>query len=279
MRYPRDKTARIERDGFIFPIDILSETEAEEYFEDVVEWKELAARIGGDIKSRWNYPKIHLLTEWADALVHHPIFLGVAAEIIGPNLMIWSTNVFHRPPGSGQELAWHQDAPYFGWENSQGRAVRFWIALTSTTRDNGTMRFLPGYHGELLTHAFSSKKPADVMRGEEVQVDLDDSSAVDVVLEPGQASIHLPTMVHSSGQNHTGRHRLCVAIDVISPELKPLGPDSALLVKGEDYWKHFIPEKRVGTPLSQEAVQEFRIASSRRDQLILSEYKRKALSG
>jgi non-heme Fe2+,alpha-ketoglutarate-dependent halogenase len=105
---------------------------------------------------------------------------------------VWSTNIFVR--GEDAELAWHQDAAYFGWEGWEGRAVRVWVALTPTPPETGTMRYARGTHLDgLVRHGYRGTGVAAVLRGEEVLVEVDPVAAVDVVLEPGECSVHLPT--------------------------------------------------------------------------------------
>ncbi|MFE2296516.1 phytanoyl-CoA dioxygenase family protein [Streptomyces sp. NPDC059452] len=266
----------LQRDGFYFPVRVFAADKAAAYRQQVLEWETVSARIGGDVRSRWNYPKVHLLAGWADEFVHEESLIDLAEAVIGPDLMVWSINIFKRAAGSGEDLAWHQDAPYFGWTGMIGKTVRIWVALTQTIPENGTMRFARGMHGELVAHAFRSNSPEDIMRGESVLVEVEEDTAVDVRLSPGEASMHLPTTVHCSTVNESDSDRLCVAVDFISPELFPSGEDSALLVRGQDQFGRFIHEPRLRVPYSPAALGEFRKACQRRDRMIIGEYRKRA---
>lgn len=276
MRSPLADRVALSRDGFTFPVAALSMEKAGEYLAEVEQWDVLSQRLGGDVRARWNYPKVHLLAAWADEFVHEAALLDLAEAVVGPDLLVWSISIFKREARSASELAWHQDAPYFGWKELRGNAVRVWVALTPTSTANGTLRFARGMHGTLLPHALAGLSPADIMKGEEVQVQVDESLAVDVELEPGQASMHLPTAVHCSRPNVTACDRVCVAVDYVSPRLRPAGNDSALLVRGHDRFGHFLLEDRLTEQFTPEALNRFRLACSVRDRSILSEYRSKA---
>ncbi|WP_217209188.1 phytanoyl-CoA dioxygenase family protein [Streptomyces sp. AC550_RSS872] len=266
-----DQLSRFRADGFLCPIDLLERGTAESYAAQVRTYKEVTRRAGGFLWQRWNYPKIHLLTRWADELVHNEAVLDLAESLIGPDLMVWSTNIFERSGYSDARLAWHQDGPYYGWHDFNGRAVRIWIALTQTDEANGTMRYCRGSHAEgLVPHHFTGRTVADLTQGEKADYLVADENTVSVNLEPGQCAIHTPATVHSSGPSTSEAERLCFAIDYISPAIRPtVGEDSALLVRGEDRHGHHTYERRPDTDFSAEALRGFRAAVSLRDARLL----------
>jgi hypothetical protein len=263
---------RLRTDGYFFPVDVLSEQEAASILDEVRRYELISERVGGFLRQRWNYPKIHLVAMWADRLVHHPAVLDLASRVIGPDLLVWSTNLFIRPAGSGAELAWHQDAPYFGWRDFLGRTVRIWIALTPATAENGTMRYSRGSHTcGLLRHGYRGDGASGVLRGEEVQVEVDEATAVDVLLRAGQCSLHQPTTVHCSGRSQSRSDRVCFAIDYVCPSVRPEhGPDSALLVRGEDRYGYYEPEARPEADFSPAALRHFYRAAVQRDRRIIA---------
>ena len=81
-------------------------------------------------------------------------------------------------------------------------------------------------------------------RGQEIAVEVDEASAVDVVLETGEASLHHGHLFHASGPNTTNDRRIGVAIRYIAPSMKQESGDRSLvaLVKGEDRFGHFTVE-------------------------------------
>jgi non-heme Fe2+,alpha-ketoglutarate-dependent halogenase len=137
------------------------------------------------------------------------------------------------------------------------------------------MRYARGSHLRgTLPHRFGGVELEDIMRGEEIAVDIDEAAAIDVVLKAGQCSVHHLAMAHCSGPNHTADGRFNLAIDYITPQVSPTaGEDSALLVRGTDTGV-FLPEARPASDFGQAALREFYAAVARRqkriDQTVLS---------
>ncbi|WP_204049211.1 phytanoyl-CoA dioxygenase family protein [Microbispora siamensis] len=255
----QEKLSMLGSEGFCLPVDLLTPEEAAEILREVRRYESLAIRVGGVLGHHWTFPKSHLVAGWADRLVHDSRVLAVAEQVLGPDLLVWATSLFLRKAGSPGELAWHQDAPYYGWDGFEGSAVRMWIALTDTHRGNGTMRYAPRTHGSgLMPHSYRGSGVSALMRGEEVDFNVDDETTVDVTLTAGQCSLHLPTTIHSSGPNVSRSDRVCFAIDFIRPGVRPLGgPDSALLVRGSDTAGHYELEPRLAEEFGTAALKAF----------------------
>jgi non-heme Fe2+,alpha-ketoglutarate-dependent halogenase len=264
-----DLAERFRTDGFAFPVNALTAAEAEQALAECHTYLRTASAAGGALARYATFPKIHLVSAWADRIVHHPAILDAAAALLGPDLLVWSTNLFIRPAHSGSSLAWHQDAVYLGLNGFQQHAARVWVALTDTTVANGTMRYARGSHARgTLPHEFSGSGLEDIMRGEEITVDIDEASAVDVVLQAGQCSMHHLAMAHCSGPNHTADGRFNLAIDYVSPQVSPTaGEDSALLVRGTDTGD-FVPESRPAASFDGAALRQFYAAVARRQKRI-----------
>jgi hypothetical protein len=76
-----------------------------------------------------------------------------------------------------------------------------------------------------------------------VQVEVDERQAVDLVLEPGEMSLHHIRIVHGSSPNRSADRRIGFAIRYMPPSIRQIaGRDSATLVRGVDRYGHFDPE-------------------------------------
>jgi len=241
-----DPRTALASNGFVFPFDALSADESATFRDRFAKYDaEMSAR-GGIWSSFRHFPKVHLLAEWADDLIRHPSILSAVEELLGPDLLVWSTNVFTRPPHSDATLAWHQDALHYRLRGFESGAVRVWLALTETTIANGTMRFARGTHREGIVAHKTDADPAAIREsGLEVDIEVDESKAVPVLLDAGQFSIHHLAVAHCSGSNRTGAGRVNFAIDYLCPSVQPIGgPDTAMLVRGTDARRHFTLEQR-----------------------------------
>lgn len=219
------------RDGYVAPIDVVSKAEAanlRKQFED------LEARDGGQLSAATR-KKPHLLVSWLADLVRHPRIVGPVASVLGPDVLCWSSLFFAKQAGEGTYVAWHQDATY--WGLSSPDVVTAWLAFTPSTPASGCLRVVPGSHKQdQLPHRYTNDTRNLLSRSQEIAVEVKDSDAADIVLEPGQMSIHHVQLVHGSEPNRADHPRIGYAIRYISGNVRQLTKlrDSATLVAGAD---------------------------------------------
>ena len=96
-------------------------------------------------------------------LIHTPIFVRYVTDILGSEVVCWSTHMFCKLPGDGMEVPLHQDANY--WPFTPTKSVTIWLAVDDVDRENSAMHFVPGSHliGD-LRHAcllYTSPSPRD----------------------------------------------------------------------------------------------------------------------
>ncbi|MFI2372071.1 phytanoyl-CoA dioxygenase family protein [Streptomyces sp. NPDC018833] len=245
-----------DENGFVFPVEALTESEAAGLRDTVLQHLADCRRRGGARAALAFGPKVHLLTQWAHRLVRHPALLEIAQSMLGPDLLVWGTQIFVKEPGGTTDLAWHQDALTYDLD-SEGRpaAFRVWLALTPTTVENGTMRFAAGTHRDGIRTHRRTPGLKGMLRGDEAVLDESEFVRHDVVLRPGQCSLHNMLVVHGSGLNRTEDTRVAFAIDYLAPSVRPSrGQDSALLVQGEDTHGHFVLERGPQGDLDDEAL-------------------------
>lgn len=82
-------------------------------------------------------------------------------------------------------------------------------------------------------------------RGQEIAVEVDESEAADIVLAPGEMSLHHVGIVHGSEPNASPVPRIGFAIRYISTRVRQHGArTTATLAAGTDRYHHFDPEPR-----------------------------------
>ncbi len=226
------------RDGFVFPLDIMTRAEAGALRADLEQGE---AELAGDPQ------RLGLLRGFParvlpsfDRLVRHPKMVEAARAVLGSDVMVWGSGLFIKEANAPSYVSWHQDLTYWGLDKAEETTI--WVALSPTTEESGCMRFIPGSHREqILPHADSFAADNLLTRGQEIQVEVDEDAAVDIVLQPGQASLHHGYLFHASGPNTTGDRRIGAAIRYIAPSMRARsGPETeVMLVAGEDHFGHF----------------------------------------
>jgi phytanoyl-CoA dioxygenase PhyH len=234
-----EAVARYRRDGFYFPVRVLSAAEAAGYRArlEAVE-HERGGPLGGELRH-----KGHLLFTWLDALIRHPGILDAVEDLLGPDLLCWSSSFFIKEARDPAFVSWHQDSTY--WGLSEPDVVTAWVALSESSIESGAMRMIPGTHTEQVAHRDTFAPDNLLSRGQEIAAAVDEARAVDVVLRPGEMSLHHVRMFHGSPPNRSADRRIGYAIRYIPTRLRQVGGpgDSATLVRGVDAYHHFEPEE------------------------------------
>ncbi len=255
---------RYQRDGVCFPIDVMTRDEAEACRQ---RFGMLEAREGGKLPQRVNH-KIHLLVPWLYDLVCDARILDAVEDVIGPDILCWGSSFFAKRPQDPAYVSWHQDATY--WGLSSHDVVTAWVAFSPSTVENGCMRVVPGSHTQQLSHQDTFAEGNLLSRGQEIEVKVEDADALDVLLQPGQMSLHHVLIVHGSNQNRADYPRIGYAIRYIPTHLQQLAPirDSATLVRGTDRYGHFDHERPPEGEFHPAAVERHAAVRERQAQIL-----------
>ena len=259
-----EAVAQFEREGFYFPVRAMPNAEALAV-RAKLEAHEKSA--GGPLKGALRH-KSHLLFTWLWDLVHHRGILDPVEDILGPNLLCWSSSFFIKEAHDPAFVSWHQDSTY--WGLSSADVVTAWVALSPSTLESGAMRVLPHTHGDQVAHRDTFKEGNLLTRGQEVMVDVDGANAVDLLLEPGEMSLHHVRLIHGSEPNQADDRRIGFAIRYIPTSVRQtVGPkDSATLVRGVDEHRHFDHEKRPESDLSPAALAQHHEITERQAKIL-----------
>ena len=184
------------RDGFVFPIDVLSDAEAQSIRADLEAAEaELAADPERSALLRGSVN--HLLPSF-DALARNDKLLAAASQVLGPDLLVWSAGLFIKEAHSAKVVTWHQDLTYWGLDDVE--ETTGWVALSPATIASGCMRFVPASHRRrIVPHLDTFAADNLLSRGQEIAVEVDEDDGVAVELHSGQASLHHGHLFHASG--------------------------------------------------------------------------------
>ncbi|HXJ82149.1 MAG TPA: phytanoyl-CoA dioxygenase family protein [Candidatus Methylomirabilis sp.] len=233
------------RDGFLSPVAALTRAEAAECGRKLEAFEQA---LGGPLTSAGTEARYrsrtHVLLAWVHDLVRHPAILDAVQDLIGPDILVYTSTWFIKEPESPAIAAWHQDATYFGLRPYVH--VTAWLALTDATAENGCMEFLPGsHHRGQLPHR-SGVVAASVNRaGQAVVGDVDDAPAVHAPLHAGEFSLHHTLCLHRSQPNRSTGRRIGIGISYVPTHVRHLGrkhKTPAMLVRGVDTFGHFTLE-------------------------------------
>ncbi|MGH8850402.1 MAG: phytanoyl-CoA dioxygenase family protein [Casimicrobiaceae bacterium] len=252
------------RDGCVFPIRVMSESDALEFRHRLEAFEAKAGGpLGGDLRH-----KSHLLFSWLGDLVRQARIVDAVADLYGPDLLCWTTNFFIKEANHPAFVSWHQDSTY--WGLSRPDVVTTWVAFTPSNRANGAMGFIPGTHtSEQIPHRDTFSRNNLLTRGQEVTVQVDPSKATVIELQPGEMSLHHVRLVHGSPPNPSNDRRIGFAIRYIPTSVSQIaGEDSATLVRGVDRHHHFELEPRPSRDMDPEFIALHKKIAERNAQIL-----------
>jgi non-heme Fe2+,alpha-ketoglutarate-dependent halogenase len=224
--------------GYHFPIRVFNDSEVADFrthFDNYYAYN--SERLNGLPASKHGsvYGHTHTFLRWVYRIVSHPKVLDAAESVLGPNLLVRDTGWFAKMPGDKKYVSWHQDATYWGLHPPH--VTTAWVALSDSIPENGCMRVVPGSHKHpLLPHRDTYEPQNALSRGQEIAVEVDEAQAVDIVLRPGEISLHDVAIVHGSKANTSDTPRIGIAVRYMTPEVVQDGNvrQLGLLVRGED---------------------------------------------
>ena len=168
--------------------------------------------------------------------VTQPQIVDLVAKLIGPDIKLFGSQCFMKPPG-GVAKPYHQDSAYFTIEPLS--LVTCWIALDDVTTQNGCMWVIPGSHlGELHDHS-QQWDAGDRMDMQVPDDKIDFSREVAIEMPAGSCSFHHSMLLHRSGPNHSEVARRGLAVHFMSSTSRWTSSADVAptyrLVRGQEY--------------------------------------------
>ena len=143
---------------------------------------------------------------WFLTVARMPEILDMVEQVIGSDIALWNSSFFAKPAKVGTKTPWHQDGEY--WPIRPLATCTVWIAIDASTPENGCLRVIPGSHKsqQLAQHNHSD---ADNIA---LNLELDDGAfdeadAADIILQPGELSLHDVYLYHGSEANNSDKPR------------------------------------------------------------------------
>ena len=237
-----EQVARWKHDGFLSPFPLLDERELQACREGVERYEAwLGSPVNAHPDMQWRTMP-YLLMPWAARLARDPRILDAVEDLLGPDILIFTSTFFIKEPHSPTIAAWHQDSTYYGLEPKE--EVTVWVALTEASEAAGCMDAL-SFRGRprQLSHVSRVVKESVNRAGQVITEPLDEGTPVAMPLRPGWFSMHHGLCPHRSGPNTASHRRIGLGLNYIPAHARPSGSirQAALLVRGTDRFGNFEP--------------------------------------
>jgi non-heme Fe2+,alpha-ketoglutarate-dependent halogenase len=201
------------RDGYSFPHAALSEAELGDCRDGLGRYE---AWLGKPVNMgdwRWRSAAYAFLP-WLDRLIRHPRILDAVEDLVGPDILVFTTTFFIKEANSATFAAWHQDATYFGIEPYEH--VTAWVALSDATEEAGCMEAVPSRGAaRQLHHAALGLKDSINGGGQAIVEELDERDTVMMTVPAGSFSLHHTLCSHRSAPNRADHRRVGIGISYI----------------------------------------------------------------
>ena len=259
-----------KQQGIDWPIQAFDADSAQSFFQNYRDFRAKSLLLRGkDIVI-----KPHLVSTWLDAIVHNPIIGGAVEATLGPDFVLWSSDIANKEANKNTWIPWHQDTPY--WNLSDTNVVSVWLALSESKKSNGAMRVFPATHSsgslgkiniEGDPHEIRKLGKNHASEGNLFSYDhimdeeVDEGLAMDVELEPGQFSLHNVQLLHGGGPNESEHYRVGFVMRFISSNtFCKTGIDSVTPIRGNAERDYFVHEHRPSEDFSATAMQNLETA-------------------
>lgn len=200
------------RDGFIGPIDVFSPEQMKDFKHDLLAIEKTESKTYGFVTPRDRHFEMPRLWNY----MQHPGVTERLAQLLGPDLNVWRSQIFYKGPKS-PAIQWHhastfmvedyQDPAIFPKDRSEIFQLTAWIAVDESTHENGALKFAAGTHDRMRAVHFGGDEG---FYNAAYRLDFDESAhrIVELPCKPGQMIIFTERCIHGSAANTTDRYRL-----------------------------------------------------------------------
>ena len=131
-----------------------------------------------------------------------------------------------------------------------------WLALSPATLESGCMRMTPSSHlGGRLDHTTTNDVDNVLLQGQTVS-GVNECDAHACPLAPGEATFHHGWTLHDSMPNQSADRRIRLNVQYLATQVRQTkhNMDTAMLIRGQDEYGHFEPDKPATSDLNLAAI-------------------------
>ncbi|MEN1679778.1 MAG: phytanoyl-CoA dioxygenase family protein [Planctomycetota bacterium] len=232
-RLSTEQLRQFYTDGFAGPFDVFDPAEMRDFKQDLLAMENTKSQAYGFVTPRDR----HFESPRMWSYLSSPAVTDRIAQILGPDLLCWRSQVFYKGPHS-PAIQWHQastfmvedyqDPAIFPADRSQIFQITAWIAVDEATTENGCLRFARGTHDRIRQIHFGG---GEGFYNAAYRLDFDESETdiVEVPCKPGQMILFTERCIHGSAPNTTDRHRIAFNLRAI--------PTSVPVYPGKKYYR------------------------------------------
>ncbi|MXV79498.1 MAG: phytanoyl-CoA dioxygenase family protein [Chloroflexi bacterium] len=225
--------------GYVFPIDIFSQSEIESirgYFDELLP---KALEAGWNSYELTNWHK-HCQGVWD--IVTDSRIIDIMEDMLGETVILRHSHFFAKLPGDGMRVSWHQDASY--WPITPSKVVSAWLAIDDSDLGNGAMQVIPGSHLKAqVEFRDSTADEHNVLNQTVEEPEEHGDPPVALELKAGQISLHSDWVLHGSEPNDSSRRRCGLAMRYLSKDVRAYNGwnENSIICRGEEptgHWAH-----------------------------------------
>ncbi|GIW42415.1 MAG: SnoK protein [Candidatus Binatia bacterium] len=155
--------------------------------------------LGEQGKGKFQYsPLLHIQSPVLCRYATSPKLVGLAVELLGPDVRLYWDQAVSKPPGATSDVPWHQDNGYTAVDPPE--YVTCTVALDDSTVENGCLWIQPGSH----RHGVLAHRPTDFF----FQVGYEGpATGVPVEARAGDVVVFSSLTLHRTGPNLSDRPR------------------------------------------------------------------------
>jgi non-haem Fe2+, alpha-ketoglutarate-dependent halogenase len=214
------------RNGFIGPFDAFSREEMADFRNEMLAMENENSKTYGFVTPRDRHLENPRLWEY----MNHPAIVERAAQLLGPDLLCWRTQLFYKGPRS-PAIEFHQastfmvedylDPAIFPARLDEMFQLTVWIAVDDAVPENGCMQFVRGTHEKMHTIKFGGSE-GFYKASFSLEFDRDPNRVMTVPVKSGQFIIFTERCIHGSPANTTDRHRLAFNMRIVPTNVAAL---------------------------------------------------------
>ena len=230
-RLSTEELAEFYKTGYLKPFKVFEPEEIRDFGRRLLKRTEGPSEVypGGD-----PHRDRHLEMPEMMRLIAHPAITDRLAQLLGPNLICWRSQLFHKPPGNNP-VGWHQATTYlfeeefgepsvFPPDKSKLFMLTIWIPADPSTRQNGCLKIDASSAGERTRwmklggdvgfHAVNYG-PCYEVKEENVHY---------IPMEPGEVLIFTERAIHGSDANRSDSNRMAFNFRVVPTDVQVYRP-------------------------------------------------------